>query len=686
MPAVDSYILRMSAAGGSQIRRELEKIEASGRKTHTSLSTSGNKTRAVFTGLLRTASMLAPALGGAFVISSAYEATIAYEKVELRLRTLTQSTEDYAKVQQYLSKTAKGYSADILTLSDNYAKLLSLQESGIINRSQVNAITEGILDASAALGVGQSQIDNVLYGLAQALGQGTVQAQELNQVIEPMPGLLNSLAEAANTTAGGFRQMVKKGEVTSEIFGKYLITALNKYEGSAAKLDNTVTGKLTQLRNEWMELSRTIGDGILSDALIMTIGTLADVVDAFDKAIIGAESFDEAQSAIGKTLQFVARTVQFYWNTIAATILTSVDFILTGVDKAFIGMNKLWAKTGAISEKEARFSGLESTIYAVRQNKKQALANVENAVNFNKPMRSAPPQIKSDQQGTASASASPIAGITPSGNIKELERQRKAIEGVNTALKNRIAQLGMSNKEQELDNSLRKAGVDISSVEGQAIKSKIDELYRLLDVQEKERAKIEEIGREADKMADAFGTAMTGMIRDGESFKDVLGDLVGDISNIFYEQMVLDPVKEGIGGWLKNSSGFGSIISGTLGDLFSFANGGVMSGAGAMSLKTYSNGGVANTPQLALFGEGRMPEAYVPLPDGRNIPVKIEGASSNAGTSQTIINIDARGAEDGVEGKIRSVMMEVIKLRQDTPKIALNAFSQAQKRNSSLIK
>jgi hypothetical protein len=30
-------------------------------------------------------------------------------------------------------------------------------------------------------------------------------------------------------------------------------------------------------------------------------------------------------------------------------------------------------------------------------------------------------------------------------------------------------------------------------------------------------------------------------------------------------------------------------------------------------------------PQMAMFGEGSTPEAYVPLPDGRRIPVQMAG-------------------------------------------------------------
>ena len=58
-----------------------------------------------------------------------------------------------------------------------------------------------------------------------------------------------------------------------------------------------------------------------------------------------------------------------------------------------------------------------------------------------------------------------------------------------------------------------------------------------------------------------------------------------------------------------------------------FANGGVMTEDGPTPLRAYANGGVANEPQWALFGEGSTPEAYVPLPDGRTIPVTVKMAA-----------------------------------------------------------
>lgn len=70
-----------------------------------------------------------------------------------------------------------------------------------------------------------------------------------------------------------------------------------------------------------------------------------------------------------------------------------------------------------------------------------------------------------------------------------------------------------------------------------------------------------------------------------------------------------------------------------------FAKGGVMSSNGELDLRKYASGGIANSPQLAVFGEGSMPEAFVPLPDGRSIPVSFRGAGAGESVGGNNISI-----------------------------------------------
>ena len=84
-----------------------------------------------------------------------------------------------------------------------------------------------------------------------------------------------------------------------------------------------------------------------------------------------------------------------------------------------------------------------------------------------------------------------------------------------------------------------------------------------------------------------------------------------------------------------------------------FANGGIMTSAGSMPLKMYANGGIANRPQVALFGEGATPEAYVPLPDGRTIPVTMTGMNTTTNNSQggVYISISVANGTDNTSSK-----------------------------------
>ena len=64
---------------------------------------------------------------------------------------------------------------------------------------------------------------------------------------------------------------------------------------------------------------------------------------------------------------------------------------------------------------------------------------------------------------------------------------------------------------------------------------------------------------------------------------------------------------------------------------------------GYLKPQKYARGGIARSPQLAMFGEGSMPEAYVPLPDGRTIPVSLIGGGGSSTTNNVSVSISSNG-------------------------------------------
>ena len=133
------------------------------------------------------------------------------------------------------------------------------------------------------------------------------------------------------------------------------------------------------------------------------------------------------------------------------------------------------------------------------------------------------------------------------------------------------------------------------------------------------------------------------------NFNEFANSIIKDMIRIATQQLILRPILQGIGGLFGGGGGgglsgggyFDSITGlGKAGPNFGFANGGIMTSQGPMPLKRYAAGGIANSPQIAMYGEGRMPEAYVPLPDGRRIPVAMQGGG---GTTNVVVNVDAGG-------------------------------------------
>lgn len=136
-----------------------------------------------------------------------------------------------------------------------------------------------------------------------------------------------------------------------------------------------------------------------------------------------------------------------------------------------------------------------------------------------------------------------------------------------------------------------------------------------------------------DGLTDVFDLLLSKTDDWGAALKDIASNVLRQIANQLFQIMVITPIVKAM------AAGLGSMFG------VSFADGGIMTSRGPVALKTYASGGIANSPQLALFGEGRMPEAYVPLPDGRRIPVAMEGGGSGGGNFTVNVNVDASGSQ-----------------------------------------
>lgn len=144
-------------------------------------------------------------------------------------------------------------------------------------------------------------------------------------------------------------------------------------------------------------------------------------------------------------------------------------------------------------------------------------------------------------------------------------------------------------------------------------------------------------------LEDSLVDIATGAKSAREAFADFASSVAEQLMRAAIQMAIIGPLMRGMGmafGGVGFAEG-GIMTSSGPRSLPKYANGGIMSSHGDIPLKTYSRGGIANSPQMAIFGEGKMPEAFVPLPDGRRIPVKMEGdggARGGGGGGISVVN------------------------------------------------
>jgi hypothetical protein len=150
----------------------------------------------------------------------------------------------------------------------------------------------------------------------------------------------------------------------------------------------------------------------------------------------------------------------------------------------------------------------------------------------------------------------------------------------------------------------------------------------------------------ADGIGSAFAQAFQGLISGSMSAQEALSSFFKSVGDMFVQMaaeiiakqmtmIILQTILKALGA-VGGGGGFtpldnagatnfsfnpGAMLEGP--GFQPFANGGIATGG----FQAFANGGVVKGPTLGLVGEGKYSEAIVPLPDGRSIPVQMQGDS-----------------------------------------------------------
>lgn len=636
MPTIAQMLVQIEATTEG-LRRELARGDQQLQTFDRNVSRHLQNVDSRFESLGRTLRGLIPAFGALELSRSLIRNIQTLELADARLRRLSDSTDDFNKKQEYLSQTARRLNIDVVTLSDGYAKLLSLQKGGLLKDGQAEALLEGFANVKAALGASDAQIGQVLFGLSQALSSGTVRAEEFNQVTEPLPGLLQEMEKSAGLAAGGLRKLVNDGQVTSDYFGDVLVKTLDSYAGSAENMSGTSVAAFTRLSNAWLDLSRTIGESGLVDVLTTSIGGLAYLIEKV------SDLADKTDTLRDKLLK----------------IRRVGDLPLTHVSERFESelktqMNHLkW-----FTRDDYRFGGDLADLFSYK-----------NVIPPKIPPK--PPKKPHNLSGSSSGSYNSQADAA--------RRAAEAIESVTEALRFENEQMARGEKEKILYNELRKAGVSIDSAAGKKIAALVEQQYALNTAMEASAARMGHIQSLSDSVGDAFSSAFGNAIAQGDSLRDVLQGIAGDIARIVYQESIGNQIKSSVSGLVSQalSGGFSGLFGG--GGPFTGATAQLGANHVAASILSIlpgkASGGSVSAGNAYLVGE-KGPEMFVPNFSGTIVP---NGAKGGGATYY----IDARGADSAAVARLEKT---IIALNGSIERRAVSAVGSQSRRSPGYLR
>lgn len=530
--------------------------------------------------------------------------------------------------QQQLLEVANRSRTDFETIVSLYQRLgIASRELGT-TQGDLTTITETLAKALQLGGASASEAQAAMLQFSQAVASGVLQGDELRSIRENAPLVAQAIADEFGVTVGQLKELGAAGELEGGRILKAILRVGAEINTEFEKLPQTADQSFTRLGNSVTALIGKLAEA--TGATAKLAGFFERLGDAVDL------SMDKSLDARLKIVQNVIQTIK---DANENALITKVPLL----GDSFIKEN-----LQRLKELQAEEADILRKINDQR-----------NAQTSNK-----------EGKGPLPSSIDPVTFQKLPGSddkpkrdrVDEYAREVAQIRERTAALREE-AQIvtDLTGKENDYGFALEKARAVrdlLNAAEAQgltvtpALRAEIERLAEAqgraaasadmartgqqnwLQQQDDLRQKIED-QKDAlvDTSVDFIGTFRDGILQ-GKSAVDSLNDSLSNLLSMLTDALL----QEFMTRLIKGESGGGGDIVGALVNALPFAKGGIMTGHGSVPLKRYAKGGVANSPQLAMFGEGRRPEAYVPLPDGRSIPVKMQGGGGGGGVVVNIRN------------------------------------------------
>ncbi|MDW9507038.1 tape measure protein [Sinorhizobium meliloti] len=657
--------------------------------------------QAASTGKAMTASLVqaGAAVAGAFVFTDVIRGignlSEAATRIDNSLKVAGLSGAELERVYEGLSKAAIANGAPIETLASLYSKAAQAQKELGVTSGELLNFTNNVALALRVAGTDATAASGALLQLGQALGSGKVQAEEFNSILEGAPTIAQAAAAGLKEAGGSvsqLKQLVVDGAISSEAFFRAFEAGSVILEQKAANATFTIaqaTNNLwTSLTNVVREFNQSTG---ASERFAHGINNAAGAIDNFDvsgliKKIQDADTAfrdflanNEGLNAVLDTLNRISGVTDAAGNVInvdkepaedaVKALEREVELLQATIEKntnlgfdnteAVARLNEVLGKLAEVRAAAAAMPDFvegyqlgENGIEAVPESGSTSLGGPRTRGGKRKKAAVNPvslPDFKPPpSRGGGGGGRSRGGGGGGSGSADELQREIEQIQertaaiqaetaaqaGLNPLLKDFGYAVEFAASKQDLLNAAKSAGKEITPELAAQIDTLAAGYANASSAAEKLAATQDKVREQVEFFGDAFYDALSELIPKIETGNKALDKFLNTLIEAVAQAAILGKGPFGAPG----GGGSGGLLGGLLGAIFPFAKGGIAAHGRPQTLKRFARGGVSRS--AAIFGEAG-PEAAVPLPDGRSIPVRFQTPAipKSAAKSSDVVTI-----------------------------------------------
>lgn len=496
----------------------------------------------------------------------------------------------------------------------------------------------GAKDVEAALEAVRTAGTRAMQQTEQATVAGTRSLRDYQGVLTEAGGKLRDLVGASQNAQGPLSLLFSGGTALAAAFSGGIA-------GVAIELTSLAINAISaaQANDRGAEAMKAATDAADAyNAVIRTTNELLPVL-ARQAILAGNAQRDAALIALSAVEQQLAGQ-QFLLNAEVARVAARNPNALTNVDPlgnfqpGATGPERGAEMLGLLGQQDAM-----TAAQAEIANRRRALQNL----NFGGE-QAGPEAPGAPGRGGGGRATDDPAGIVQAGLDRLRDQNRQRGEAIEASLIPAVAALNRYNEAlRDIANS------DLEEARQAELRTLAQARYN--DELTRGEGAVTAFGKAAANSFAKTADRMFDAILNGEKLGDVLKGLETDITRMVLKAGVTDPLQAALSPAL---SAGGDVVKSFVSGLFASANGNAFDRGGVVP---FAQGGVVTRPTIFPFanGTGLMgeagPEAILPLQRGADGKLGVQGGGGGGITFYGApISIDARGADAGVEAKIRA--------------------------------